>query len=159
MKGVAGHDVSTQTDGVFMSHDLKALSRQWFEEVWNKRRMSAVRELSHTDARAYGLAPEGQAISFDEFPAFQKRFVETFPDFHITVDDVIEEGDKTVVRLTATGTHTGNAMGVPPTGRPIKITGMIMMRWKDGKIIEGWNEFDAWGMMQQLSAPPTMYIK
>jgi steroid delta-isomerase-like uncharacterized protein len=142
-----------------MGHDLKALSRQWFEEVWNKRRLSAMRELSHPDAVAYGLAPEGKAISFDAFPGFHKRFIETFPDFYITVDDVLQEGDKTVVRLTATGTHTGNAMGVPPTGKSIRMTGMIMMRWKDGKIIEGWNEFDAWGMMQQLSAPPTMYIK
>lgn len=142
-----------------MAHDLKALSRQWFEEVWNKRRLSAVPEMAHADAVAYGLAPDGKAVNLSSFQPFHKRFIDTFPDFHITVDDVIQEGDKTAVRLTATGTHTGNAMGVPPTGKPIRMTGIIMIRWKDGKIIEGWNEFDAWGMMQQLSAPPTMYIK
>jgi predicted ester cyclase len=142
-----------------MSHDLKALSRRWFEEVWNKRNLAAVPELSQPDAIAWGLAPDGKAIGFDSFLPFHKRFIDTFPDFHITVDDVLQEGDKTVVRLTATGTHTGHAMGVSPTGRPIRMTGMIMIRWKEGKIIEGWNEFDAWGMMQQLSAPPTMYVK
>jgi predicted ester cyclase len=145
--------------GYSMSHDLKALSRKWFEEVWNKRRLSAVPELSHPDAIAWGLSADGQSIGFDSFLPFHKRFIDTFPDFHITVDDVIEEGDKTVVRLTATGTHTGHAMGISPTGRPIRMTGMILIRWKDGKIIEGWNEFDAWGMMQQLTAAPTMYVK
>jgi predicted ester cyclase len=142
-----------------MSHDLKALSRKWFEEVWNKRNLSVVPELSQPNAIAWGLAPDGKSITFDSFIPFHKRFIDTFPDFHIAVDDVIEEGDKTVVRLTATGTHTGHAMGVSPTGKRIRMTGMIMIRWKDGKIIEGWNEFDAWGMMQQLSAPPTMYVK
>jgi predicted ester cyclase len=142
-----------------MSHDLKALSRKWFDEVWNKRNLAMVPELSQPDAIAWGLAPDGKSINFSSFLPFHKRFIDTFPDFHINVDDVIQEGDKTVVRLTATGTHTGNAMGVAPTGKRIRMTGMIMIRWKDGKIIEGWNEFDAWGMMQQLSAPPTMYVK
>jgi len=142
-----------------MPHDLKALSRRWFDEVWNQRRLASIAELSHPEAIAYGLDAEGKGITFDKFYPFHKRFIDTFPDFHIKVDDVIEEGDKTVVRLTATGTHTGHAMGVSPTGRRIRMTGMIMIRWRDGKIIEGWNEFDAWGMMQQLSGPPAMYVK
>ena len=142
-----------------MSHDLKALSRKWFDEVWNKRRLSAMQELSHQDMRAFGLAPDGQAINLDGFVPFHKRFVETFPDFHINVDDVIQEGDMTAIRLTATGTHTGDAMGVPPTGKRVRVTGIIMVRWKDGKMIEAWNEFDSWGMMQQLSAPMTMQVK
>lgn len=81
------------------------------------------------------------------------------PTFHITVEDVIAEGDKTAIRLTATGTHIGDAMGVPATNRPVKLTGLILVRWKDGKIVEGWNEFDAWGMMQQIVGKAPLAVK
>jgi predicted ester cyclase len=58
------------------------------------------------------------------------------------------------VRILATGTHTGDGLGIPPTGRPVRATGIIIMRWDDsGRIAEGWNEFDAAGMQRQLAAP------
>jgi len=64
------------------------------------------------------------------------------------------EGDQSALRCRATGTHTGDAMGVPPTGKKVLFTAMIWTRWKDGKIIEGWNEVDMWGLMQQIAPPP-----
>jgi predicted ester cyclase len=94
-----------------------------------------------------------------EFLPFYERFIATFPDIHIKVEDMIAEGDKTVVRLSATGTHTGDAMGIAPTGRPVTLTALILIRWKNGKIIEAWNEFDAWGMMQQMAGPAPMKVK
>jgi len=142
-----------------MSHDLKALSRRWFDEVWNDRRLDVVPELSHEHAVVYGLVGDGKPAKIADFIPFRERFLQTFPDFHIKVDDVIQEGDKTVVRLTATGTHEGDAMGIAPTGRRVNLSALIMTRWKDGKIIEAWNEFDAWGMMQQLTGPAAMKIK
>jgi predicted ester cyclase len=142
-----------------MPFDNKALSRRWFDEVWNKRNRQAIYELSHPDVTTYGLADGEKAIGIPGFLPFFDRFVATFPDIHITVEDVIAEGDKTAIRLTATGTHTGDAMGIAPTGRRVKLTGLIMVRWKDGQIIEGWNEFDAWGMMQQLVGKPAMMVK
>lgn len=142
-----------------MSHDNKALSRRWFDEVWNKRNRQAIYELSHPDVVTYGLADGEKAVGIPEFLPFFDRFIATFPDIHITVEDVIAEGDKTAIRLTATGTHTGGAMGIAPTGRRVKLTGLIMVRWKDGQIIEGWNEFDAWGMMQQLVGKAPLTVK
>jgi len=133
-------------------HDLKALSRRWFEEVWNRRNLDVVPELADPNAVSFGLADGARPMPFTEFLPFHQRFIQTFSDFHIAVDDVLQEGDKTVVRITATGTHTGGAMGVPPTNRPVRVTGLIMIRWKDGRIYEAWNEFDAWGMMQQMTA-------
>lgn len=58
----------------------------------------------------------------------------------------------TAVRLTVEGTHTGEGMGIPPTGRRVSIGAIVMCRWQDGRIAEAWNEYDALGMMQQLGA-------
>ena len=135
-----------------MPHDIRALSRRWFDEVWNNRNRAAIAELSHPEAQVLGLAEPGKAIRIDQFLPFYERFLATFPDIHITVDDVIVEGDQSALRLRATGTHTGGAMGVPPSGNRVNLSGIIWTRWKDGKIIEAWNEFDALGMMQQMTA-------
>jgi steroid delta-isomerase-like uncharacterized protein len=144
---------------MIMAMNNKELTRRWFEEVWNKRRVAAIEELSDPSAVVFGLADGGKPMGFDQFLPFYTRFTETFPDIRIIVDEVLEDGDKTVARLHAVGTHTGGAMGVPPTGNRINITGIIITRWKDGKIIEAWNEFDAWGMMQQISGPAPMKVK
>jgi predicted ester cyclase len=142
-----------------MPPDNKTLARRWFEEVWNNRRRDAIGELSHPDAVTYGLGEGGGPGRIADFIPFWERFIATFPDLRITVEDVIAEGDKTAIRIHATGTHTGDAMGIAPTQRPVRLTGIIITRWKDGKIIEAWNEFDAWGMMQQLAGPAPMKIK
>jgi predicted ester cyclase len=142
-----------------MAIDNKALARRWFDEVWNNRRKEVIYELSDPNVVTYGLAEGQKASDIPEFLPFYDRFIATFPDIHITVEDVIAEGDKTAVRLSAKGTHTGDAMGIAPTGRPVTLTALILIRWKNGKIVEAWNEFDAWGMMQQMAGPAPMKVK
>ena len=142
-----------------MPVDNKALARRWFDEVWNNRRRELIYEMADPNVVTYGLAEGEKAMGIPQFLPFYDRFIATFPDIHITVEDIIAEGDKTAVRLTAQGTHTGDAMGIAPTNKPVKFTALILIRWKNGKIVEGWNEFDAWGMMQQISGPAPMTIK
>ncbi len=79
-----------------------------------------------------------------------------FPDIHFTVEDQIAEGDKLVTRFTITGTHKGELMGIPPTGVHITMTGMIFDLNVGGKILEGWANTDALGMLQQLGVIPPM---
>ncbi len=74
-----------------------------------------------------------------------------FPDFHLTVEDMIDEGNKVVARLILRGTHHGPFMGIPPTGKQATATGLSIFRVADGKIAEEWFLFDALGLMQQLS--------
>jgi predicted ester cyclase len=79
-----------------------------------------------------------------------------FPDLNATVEDIVAEGDKVVVRQTWTGTHTGgDFMGVPPTGRTVPIGVIDIIRIAGGKFVEHWGQMDAMGMMQQLGAMPT----
>lgn len=82
-------------------------------------------------------------------------FRTAFPDLYGTIEDLIAEGDKVVTRITYRGTHQGEFMGIPPTGRPVTMTFTGINRIAGGKIAEGWVNFDALGMMQQLGVIPT----
>ncbi len=78
-----------------------------------------------------------------------------FADLHVTVEDEIAEGDKVVTRYSARGTHKGEIMGIPPTGKQVAWTGIVITRIAGGKIIEAWANIDRLGVMQQLGAIPS----
>jgi predicted ester cyclase len=124
----------------------------WFEEVWNQGREAAIDELMSPNTKGHGLrGPDGNEIDgMAAFKSFHKTFRSAFPDIHIKVEDTVTEGDKTVARCVVTGRHTGGSLGKTPTGKPVKFTGMCMVRVKDGKIIESWNNFDFMAMYQQM---------
>ena len=73
-----------------------------------------------------------------------------FPDLHYTVEDLVAEGDKVVVRYTGRGTQQGELWGIPPTGKQMTYTGILIWRFAEGKIAEHWAEPDRLGLMQQL---------
>lgn len=77
-----------------------------------------------------------------------------FSGFTTTIEDIVAEGDKVVSRVTFRGTHTGDMMGIPPTGKSITISEIIIDRLADGKIVESWRLFDQMAMMQQLGLIP-----
>jgi steroid delta-isomerase-like uncharacterized protein len=73
-----------------------------------------------------------------------------FPDLHVSIEDLIEEGDKVVSRNTVTGTHQGEYMGLPPTGRSITYKEIFIMRFVNGRIAETWGVVDVFSQMRQL---------
>lgn len=75
-----------------------------------------------------------------------------FSDFHHTIEDQIAEGDKVVTRISAYGTHTGELLGIPPTGKHVTMTGITIHRIANGKLVEHWAQIDALGLLQQLGA-------
>ena len=77
-----------------------------------------------------------------------------YPDLHITVEDVIEEGDKLVSRNTVTGTHRGEYMGVSPTGRSVTYAEIGIVRFSGGRIAETWGVVDVLSQLRQLGAIP-----
>lgn len=77
-----------------------------------------------------------------------------FHDLHVTIDDIIADGDKVTARFTARGMHNGEFMGLAPTGKAIAMTGIEIFRVKDGKITELWGEANVMGLMQQLGILP-----
>jgi steroid delta-isomerase-like uncharacterized protein len=94
-------------------------------------------------------------LTVEGFKQFGGVFRTAFPDGKVTVEDLIVDGDKVVSRITYRGTHTGDMMGIPPTGKPVTVSAMIIDQFGNGKIVESWHLFDQMGMMQQLGLVPT----
>jgi steroid delta-isomerase-like uncharacterized protein len=127
------------------------LSLLWFEEVWNKGREEVIDEMIAAGAHARGLAQRGrELVGPAAFKEFYRPMKAAIPDIHVRVDDVLAEGEQTVCRLTARGTHTGEGLGVPPTGRKVEFTAIVWLRWEDGQVAEGWNEFDSAHLLGQI---------
>ncbi len=73
-----------------------------------------------------------------------------FPDLHITVEDQIQENEQVVTRFTINGTHKGDLMGIPATGKKFKVSGISIIRFDRGRVVEEWIEEDGLGLMRQL---------
>jgi steroid delta-isomerase-like uncharacterized protein len=93
-------------------------------------------------------------LNVEGFKQFGGVFRVAFPDGKLTIDDLIVEGDKVVSRISYRGTHTGDMLGIPPTGKSVTMSAMIIDQFAEGKIVESWRLFDQLGMMQQLGLVP-----
>jgi predicted ester cyclase len=83
------------------------------------------------------------------------KMYDVFPDIHFTIDDMVVEGNKAVVRYTNTGTHKGEFMGIPPTNKKVTMWAIGIDRIAGGKFVESWGRYDTLGFMQQLGLVPT----
>jgi steroid delta-isomerase-like uncharacterized protein len=135
--------------------DNVALIRRWFEEVWNQGSEEAIDRMSASRVVGHGQVQHDKEIhGLDEFKPFVRSIRAAFPDIHITIHEAFEEDDKVVARWTAQMTHTGKFLGFPASGRKATISGMSMQRIVDGKIVEGWDNWDQLGLMVQIGALP-----
>ncbi len=134
----------------------KTIVRRYWEEVWNQGNLAVVDELIAADFDGH---PAPSDADFGRGPTGQKQLVGlyrgAFPDMRMSIDDMTAEGDRVALRWTARGTNTGEMMGMPATGKPATVTGIVINRLAGGKIAEGWTNFDALGMLQQLGVIPT----
>ena len=130
----------------------KALIRRWFEEVWNKGRADAIAEMMTEDAVAHGLSDDAAKPlrGPQGFLPFHAQFREAFPNIEVVVEDTIAEGDKVVARCSVRGKHVGDSLGFKATGTQAEFDGITIVRIKDGKFIEAWNNFDFMKMYRQL---------
>lgn len=131
----------------------KALIRRFFEEVWSTGDLSRRDEFLAAGYRGH-IAGAAAPIDRDGWTGWFQGFRTGFPDARFTVEDMIAEGDRVAARLTMRGTHLGPMNGVPPTGRTVVVSGMSIERVAEGRIVEGWNENDALGLLQQLGVVP-----
>jgi steroid delta-isomerase-like uncharacterized protein len=131
----------------------KELYRRWFEEVVNGGDLALADELLALGYRLHFPGMPGP-IDSEAHKALVTMFRTAFPDWVETIEDVIAEGDKVVIRVTGRGTHEGDFQGVPPTRRQVTATGVGIGRIEDGRIAESWAAYDALGLMQQLGAVP-----
>jgi steroid delta-isomerase-like uncharacterized protein len=132
-----------------MSTQSQTILHRWMEEVWNKGRVDAIDEMLAGDAIVHGLGPE-VLRGPEGYRPFYESMHNTFSQIEVVVEDAVEQGDTIAARCTVRGTHTGDGLGVAPTGRRVEYSGMTMVKVKDGKMVAGWNNFDVAGMMQQI---------
>ena len=139
-----------------MSEHNKAIVRRLFAELWNNGNLSVADEI---------LAPtythhDPSTPDFGKGPDSEKRraslYRNAFPDIHLTIEDVIAEGETVMTRWSCRGTHKGDLNGMAPTGKHITISGVTIARVSNGKIVEGYVNWDALGMMQQLGVVPEL---
>lgn len=121
-----------------------------YEEILNKGKLELFDELCAPNFVKHAIPPSPD-FGIEGSKQSVKMLLEAFPDIKYTVEDMIEEGDKIVARWTAQGTHKGSFMGIPPTGKQISFSGIEIIRIKDGKAVEEWEELDRAGLMQQLT--------
>jgi steroid delta-isomerase-like uncharacterized protein len=129
--------------------------RTWFDEVWNQGQDTTIDRMLADDAVAHGL-PGGPMRGPLAFRAVFAAFRGAFPDIHIAVERTVTEGDVCAAYCHVTGTHTGNALGIPATGRRVDYHGVTIVRVEHGTIREGWNCFDFLTMYQQLGVVPAL---
>ena len=127
------------------------LMRRWFQEVWNEGKMDTVYELLSPDAVARGQrGAEAEIRGPEEFEKFAKEIRGAFPDIRVTVEDVFGADDKVVLRWSGVMTHTGDLQGLAPSGRTVRSRGITIARIVDGQIVEGWDNWDQLGMLEQI---------
>jgi len=141
-----------------MAQENSSLIRRWFEEVWNKGRMEAIDEMASPDAIGHGQAQHDTDIGLKEFRIFATDLRRAFPDFKVTIDRVIEQGDIVVARWTTTMTHKGTFLGFPATGKKVTVSGTSMQSIENGKIVEGWDNWDQLGLLVQIGAVPAAHF-
>ena len=122
--------------------------------------------ISAGDIDGFGEHVADAFVEHEEIPGFEPSkegvkqmfhmYRAAFPDLRMETEDVLVSGDKVVARVRATGTHQGEFMGMPATGKSVDVQVIDIMRFgEDGLVREHWGLFDALGMMQQLGAIPS----
>ncbi len=138
-----------------MSRTNLETARLISEEVWGKCNIELVDELYAENYEDLNPIP-GVPANREGLKIQLAMFRQAFPDMRATVDDLIESGDKVVTRYTVRGTHEGNLMEIPPTGKTAEISGISIVRFQDGKALEEYSLTDMMAMFQQLGLAPKM---
>ena len=133
----------------------KALVRQMVEEVFNRGNVSLADEFLAPDFVEREELPPGIPRDRKGVKLLTTLLRSAFPDFKAALEDIVAEGDRVVIRQTWSGTHQGEFMGVPPTGKSVSFGVIDIIRVAGGKCQEHWGQMDTLSLMQQLGALPT----
>lgn len=136
-----------------MSEANEQLAYRFHMDIFQEGKLDAADEILTDDFYWHGgfAPPEPGPGGVKEVAT---SVIGAFPDRKITHHETVAQGDKVLIRWSMTGTHDGELMGIPATGKPMTITGFDSFRIANGKIAEMWQEADQLGMIQQLGVLP-----
>lgn len=132
--------------------EVQAMLRRIFDEVINQGRLEAVDELFAEDYVDHG--PMGDIEGRDEFKALVARWRSAVPDVHCAVENVVTDGELAGWIVRTTGTHTGDGLGFPATGKPFETVSANLGRLRDGRAVEHWSEQGMLPMLAQIGVLP-----
>lgn len=137
-----------------MSDDPGTWARGFYDEVINRGNLDAIDDYVHDDFVEHEELPPGIPSGKEGPRVFFEMMRAGFPDLSATIEDVVVEADRVVVRSRMAGTHEGEFLGIPPTHKKFDIGAIDIVRVQDGKATEHWGVMDSMAMMQQLGLAP-----
>jgi steroid delta-isomerase-like uncharacterized protein len=133
-----------------MAHDVRTLARRWFEEVWTLAGEPTIDALMAEDSVGHmeGAEVRGPAA----FRAVRAQLLGAFPDLGVHVEEIVTDGNNAVVRWNVTASHEGDDLGIPASHQQVRFRGITWLKFRDGRIVEGWDSWNQGALIQQLSA-------
>ena len=128
----------------------KEFARRWNEEIWGQQNVDAIDDLVAEDFVGHDPSRPEPVRGPDGVRTVVEMLFSAFPDTQVDLEEVVAEGDRIAMRITASGTHEGEFMGIEPTGEEMEVSVMTFQRIEDGKAVEEWQIVDTLGMLQQL---------
>jgi predicted ester cyclase len=126
----------------------KSIARRYPEEVYNQKKIDVLDAIMDKNIINHWWEPEVNGLQ--TIKEYISKNLVAFPDVKFIVEDQIAEGEKVVTRVSFTATHKGEFMGISPTDKKVKVTGVIIFKITKGKIVETWAEMDSLSWMRQL---------
>jgi predicted ester cyclase len=137
-----------------ISDENKDVALRLIEGVINAHNVARCDDLYAPDYVAHSLPP-GFSPDREGIKQYHAQYFQAFPDMHLTVEWMIAEGDWVALRYTGTGTHQGDLLGIPPTGKQVVASAVLTLRIVDSMIVEDWLDGDKLGLLQQLGVIPS----
>jgi steroid delta-isomerase-like uncharacterized protein len=133
--------------------DYKALAQRWFTEVMNEGKLEVIDEICSQDFVDHNPLP-GTSPDFAGLKDFVTQVRSAFPDIETTAEDILVEGDRLAVRSTIRGTHKGDFMGIPASGKKVEVSNYDFVRFENDQAAEHWGTIDSAALMEQIGATP-----
>ena len=137
------------------TEENKALARRFYEEVFNQGYLDTIDKLLAPNIVAYPMPP-GFPAGAEGVKQIIGMYLNAFPDIEMTVDELVAEGNSVACLSTMRGTHTGDLMGIAPTGKRIEAKGLDLFHFNDDKVTAVWHFEEELSMWQQLGVAPPM---
>jgi steroid delta-isomerase-like uncharacterized protein len=137
-----------------MSKEMNQATLGKFAEAVNTGNFDLFNQAVAPDSIDHDPA-DGQVPGPEGYRMFFSGMRTAFPDMQVTPETIVQDDDSIAFAYTLTGTHNGPLMGIPPTGRKVKIRGMQISKFKDGKMVERWGSSDELTLLKQIGAFPS----
>lgn len=133
--------------------DYKEMAQRWYREVMSEGKTEVIDELCAPDFLDHDPLP-GSTADLAGLKDFVAQIRAAFPDMQVTADDIVAEGDRLAVRSTMRGTHEGDFMGIPGSGKKVEVSNYDFVRFENDQAAEHWGVIDSAALMEQIGMAP-----